>query len=162
MKVCSICNHNDRPAIDKGLVDGQSLRVISGQFAVSRSAVDRHRKHLAPALTLAKQATVVTEATTLLSRVEDVISRCELIAEAATKSRDWMPAVAASRELRSCLELLGRLSGELQSGRQVGIQIIKGRPGKRVTVGSPEWEESFREFLDAMLEDEPLEPRRCN
>jgi hypothetical protein len=161
MKVCSICNHSDRAAIDKHLIDGASLRAIAGQFGTNKSALDRHRKHLAPALTLAKQVTVVAEATTLLSRLERVMSRCESIAEMATNERDWTPAIAASRELRGCLELLGRLSGELHSGRQ--IAIINGRPAKTVTVGSPEWEQSFRDFLDAMLEDdESSEPRRAN
>jgi transposase-like protein len=161
MRVCSICNHQNRSAIDRSLVDGASLRTIARQFGTSSSALDRHRKHLAPALTVAKHATVVTEATSLLSRVEKIMSRCELIAEAATRERDWMPAVAASRELRGCLELLGKLSGEIQSGPQVGI-IINGRRPKTVVVGSPEWEESFRDYLTAMLEDEPLEPRRLN
>ena len=126
MKVCSICTNPERSAIDKALVDGASLRTIVGQYGTNKSALDEHRKHLAPALTLAKQATVVTEATTLLSQGERIMSRCEFIAEAATVERDWLPAIAASRELRGCLELLGKLSGEIQSGPQVGI-IINGR-----------------------------------
>jgi hypothetical protein len=151
MKVCSICNHSDRSAIDKAMVDGASLRVVSGQFAVSRSAVDRHRKHLAPALTMAKQAERVTESTSLLSRVERIVSRCESIAEAATRERDWLPAIAASRELRGCLELLGKLSGEIQSGTKVGIQIVNGVPAKTVVVGSPEWQASLRDYMDACI-----------
>jgi hypothetical protein len=162
MRTCTVCNHPERAAIDAALVDGTSLRTIAGHFGTNKSALDRHRKHLAPALTLAKQATVVTEATSLLSRVERIMSRCELIAEAATKSRDWMPAVAASRELRGCLELLGRLSGELQSGTRLGIQIINGQPARTVVVGSSEWEQSFRDVLDELLEDGEPEPRRLN
>jgi hypothetical protein len=154
MKVCSICTNPDRSAIDKALIDGQSLRVIAGQFGTNKSALDRHKKHLAPALTLAKQAIVVTEATTLLSRVERIMSRCELIAEAATKSKDWLPAIAASRELRGCLELFGKLSGEIQSGTKVGIQIINGQPARMVAVGSEEWQLSFRDYLDRVVAGE--------
>jgi hypothetical protein len=90
----------------------------------------------------------------LLSRVEKIMSRCEIIAEAATRERDWLPAIAASRELRSCLELLGKLSGEIQSGTNLAVQIINGVPAKMVAVGSEEWQVSFRDYLDALLEDD--------
>jgi hypothetical protein len=151
MKTCTVCSHQDRAAIDRALVDGASLRTIAGQYGTNKSALDRHRKHLAPALTLAKQATVVTEATSLLSRVERIMSRCELIAEAATRERDWLPAIAASRELRSCLELLGKLSGEIQSGTRVAVQIINGQPARMLAVGSDEWRASFRDFMDECI-----------
>jgi hypothetical protein len=62
------------------------------------------------------------------------------------------------------LELLGKLSGEIQSGTRVGIQIIDGKPARTVVVGSEEWRDSMRDLLeeiaDSGLEDEP--PRRLN
>jgi hypothetical protein len=142
MKVCSICTHSDRAAIDKGLVDGSSLRTVAGQYGTNKSALDRHKKHLAPALTQAKQAERVTEATSLLSRVERIMGRLETICEAATKERDWLPAIAASRELRGCLELLGKLSGELQAG---GMKV-------KIAVGSESWKEGFRNYLDMVVD----------
>jgi hypothetical protein len=42
-RLCTICTHPARQAIDDRLVAGQSLRQISGQFGVSKSAVDRHQ-----------------------------------------------------------------------------------------------------------------------
>jgi hypothetical protein len=151
MKTCSICSHQDRPAIDRALVDGASLRAIAGQYGTNKSALDRHRKHLAPALTIAKQAERVTEATSLLSRVERIMGRLEMICEASTRERDWLPAIAASRELRSCLELLGKLSGEIQSGTNLAVQIINGVPAKMVAVGSPEWQASLRDYMDECI-----------
>lgn len=161
MKACTICSHPKRPALDRALVDGTSIRDISGQFAVSRSAVDRHRKHLAPALTKAKHAAEVVESTGLLSRVERIMSRCELIAESATKAGDWLPAIAASRELRGCLELLGKLSGEIQTGTKVGLQIINGRPARMVAIGSDEWRSSMVQFLDEIIADDDKEEMKC-
>jgi hypothetical protein len=127
MKSCGICSHPERARIDACLVDGGSLRTISGQFGTSRSALDRHRKHLAPALTLAKHAEEVAEATTLLSRVEKLMSRCEAIADKATDARHWPGAIGALREMRGCLELLAKLSGELSQGgnsMNIGIAAI--------------------------------------
>ena len=153
MRSCTICSHPERAQIDRALVDGTSLRTIAGQYRTPKSTLGVHKKHLVPALTLAKQAERVTEATSLLSRVERIMSRVETICEAATREREWLPAISASRELRGCLELLGRLSGELQSGTQVGIQIVNGHPSRMVAIGSEEWKASFRDVLDRIVED---------
>jgi hypothetical protein len=48
-RVCSICTHPARAAIDNGLETGQSLRDIAAQFGFSKSAVDRHRGSHPPA-----------------------------------------------------------------------------------------------------------------
>jgi hypothetical protein len=104
----------------------------------------------------AKQATEIVEATSLMDRVERVMARCELIADTATRGKDWLPAIAASRELRGCLELLGKLSGEIQTGTKIGIGINGG--GKTIIIGSPEWQASFGDFLDNMLAEDDDAP----
>jgi hypothetical protein len=53
-RVCTICAHQARAAIDDRLEAGQSLREISGQYGLSKSAVDRHRGSHLPA-TLAQE-----------------------------------------------------------------------------------------------------------
>jgi hypothetical protein len=40
---CSICIHPAHQAIDDGLVAGQPLRTISGQYGLSKSSIDRHK-----------------------------------------------------------------------------------------------------------------------
>ncbi len=123
MRVCTICNHAERSKLDECLVSGQSLRNIAKQFGVGHSALHRHRDHIPKALTAAKQASEVADATTLLDRVERLVSRCETICEKAMAEGEWTPAVSATRELRGCLELIGKLSGELkQPGVNIGIQ----------------------------------------
>lgn len=123
MMTCRICSHPDRSAIDRALVGQRPLRDIAGQFGVHRSSLDRHKKHIAEELTKAKQAEEVTEATSLLSRVEMLMSRCETIYERALQAGKWMGAAAAAREIRGCLELLGKLQGELQSPSRVSITL---------------------------------------
>jgi hypothetical protein len=49
---CSVCSHPACATIDDGLVAGQSVRDISGQYGLSKSAVDRHKiSHISMALT---------------------------------------------------------------------------------------------------------------
>src|SRR6266511_2257961 len=50
-RVCTICTHPARAAIDNGLEMGQSLRDIAAHYGFSKSAVDRHRgSHVSAAL----------------------------------------------------------------------------------------------------------------
>lgn len=122
MMICKICAHGDRAAIDKALIEQRSLRDVAGQFGVSRSALDRHKKHIPKALAEVKRAETVAESTSLLSRVEKLMSRCEAICEKATAAGKWAGAAMAAKEVRGCLELLGKISGELQPKRP-GVAI---------------------------------------
>lgn len=114
---CKICAHEDRASIDTAIVENTSLRGIAKQFGVSASAVDRHKKkHIPKALASAKRAEEVGGATTLLSRIERIVSRCETMFDRADAAGEWRAAASMAREIRGSLELLGKLSGELQSG----------------------------------------------
>ncbi len=156
---CLVCESQHLKEIDQCLVNNESNRSIANRFDLSPAAVHRHRtNHLPKILTKAKQAGEILESTSLMGRIERIMTRCEMIAETATKGKDWMPAIAASRELRGCLELLGKISGEIQSGTRIGIGI-NNAGGKTVVVGSPQWEESFRDFLDGILaESQAIRP----
>jgi hypothetical protein len=48
-RLCTICTHPARATIDDGLVTGQSLRALSAEYGVSKSAVDRHKESHLPA-----------------------------------------------------------------------------------------------------------------
>jgi hypothetical protein len=48
-RLCTICVNPSRQAIDDGLIAGQSIRAISGQYGLSKSAVDRHKDNHVPA-----------------------------------------------------------------------------------------------------------------
>lgn len=149
MKSCTICSHARRAEIDACLVSNGSLRDISGQFDVSRSALDRHKKHVPKALALAKQAEEIAEAETLLSQIQKLTKRAYGILDSAEHSKPSV-ALAAIREARSCLELLARLSGELQTGTRIGIGI-NGR------LADPE--EQMLALLDAIVDDDKDEAK---
>jgi hypothetical protein len=48
-RLCTICTHPARLAINDGLIAGQSVRWISGQYGLRKSAVHRHRGSHLPA-----------------------------------------------------------------------------------------------------------------
>jgi hypothetical protein len=110
---CTICSHPQHKEIAVSLFrDG--TRSTARQFQVSLPALDRHKGHLPGTIVKAQQAEVVCEATSLLSRVESLMQESEKIAAAAKREKNWSAATSALREARGCLELLGKLRGELQ------------------------------------------------
>ena len=74
--------------------------------------MQRHKGHMA-AGALLRMKWADAGSGELTSRVQGLFSECREIATAAKKDKVWPAAISALRELRSSLELLGRMSGEL-------------------------------------------------
>ncbi len=81
----------------------------------------------------------VAEADDLLSRLEALQSRTLAVLEAAEGTQNYSIALAAIRESRSNLELIGRLTRELESAPTFNLYL------------SPEWLE-LRAVIVAALE----------
>jgi hypothetical protein len=117
---CTICHHPQREEIVVSLFrDG--TRAKARRFQVSLPALDRHKRHFPDTIVRAQQAEVVSEAASLLSRVENLMRESEKIAAAAKLEKNWPAATSALREARNCLELLGKLRGELQQANTVHL-----------------------------------------
>ena len=114
-RTCSICTNEAKYEIDRELVAGRPLRSVAERFSVSVAALHRHRQqgHIASAIARAHEASDVSNADTLLAHVEDLRERALIVLAAAERAGDLRAATAAIREARGCLDLLGRVTGEL-------------------------------------------------
>lgn len=129
-RTCTICTHESRRFLEEALIAGRSLRDIARQWRVSKDALARHKaKHLPKHLTEAKEAEVVARADDLLDQVQRLRDRALGILDQAETAGDLRTAVSAVREARGCVELLGKLAGELQEGQTVNVLVM------------PEWAE---------------------
>jgi hypothetical protein len=125
---CSVCAHPEHHAVNVALVQRDSYRDIARRFGLSKAALSRHaREHLPELLAKARHAVEVAEADDLLSRLEALQSRTLAILEAAEGKNQHGTALAAIREARSNLELIGRLTKELETGPTFNLYL------------SPEW-----------------------
>ena len=87
-RVCTVCEHPYREAIDRALVGDASNRSVASLYDVSEAAVRRHKaNHLPAKLVMAEQAAEVAEADNLLDQVRDLQSRTLAILEAAEATR---------------------------------------------------------------------------
>ncbi len=129
-RTCTVCNHAKRPAINRDLVAGRSLRDIATQFQLSSSAVDRHkREHLPATMIKAKESREVAEGASLLAQLQNLGRDTRAVLDAA-RSFAEVPkegkcaacvagptmALRAIARLERQLELQGRLVGELRDG----------------------------------------------
>jgi hypothetical protein len=115
VKTCAVCNHPRRTEIDRLLVEKVSLRDIAGQNGTTRSALHRHSQHIPGALVAAKEAGKVADAGSLLDQVQGLVVRATGILDRAEQAGEHQAALGAIREVRGCLELLGKLNGELRT-----------------------------------------------
>jgi len=125
---CLICQHPDRESIDKALARQTSNRELARIYSLSESAVRRHKgNHLPAKLAKAHEAEEVAHADDLLRQVRALQSKTLSILLRAEGAGDLRTALSAVREARSNLELLAKLSGELDERPVVNLNV------------SPEW-----------------------
>jgi hypothetical protein len=115
---CTVCRHPERERIEELLLRNKlSLRTVAERTGTSAWALHRHKGHLAQAVI---EAAEIAGASSLLARIEGVLAEVQDIATKAKRSKDWPAALQALKELRNCLQLIGRVSGELQPQPNAG------------------------------------------
>ncbi len=123
-RICTVCAHPERRVIDQALVDGASLRGIAGRYGLTDSSVARHKaEHLPQAMAKAQDAAEVAHGDDLLAEVRSLQARALSILDAAEALGDLKTALAAIRETRGTLELLAKLTGDLQQEGTVNIIV---------------------------------------
>jgi hypothetical protein len=121
MRTCTICSTPDRDGIDRAIIGGGTLRDIAGQFGVSKSAVARHKPHIA-AMVKAHDADVAdslqTNLTRAQGRVESLYEVAEGILRAAVESGN---AAAALKAVKTACGVLSeaRALHELRSAEEI-------------------------------------------
>lgn len=112
---CSICPHDARAEIDRGLVKGESIRSMAARHGVSASAIRRHRDaHLRTALARAvEEERLDVDVHRLTSWAHGLQTRTLVLLERAEELDDLGNARGLIREARENLGLLGRLAGVL-------------------------------------------------
>ena len=139
-RACSICSHEHRDAMEDAFIAGQAKRRIASQHGVTERAVRYHmREHLPALLALARDAERAARADTLLDRMEALQSQTLAILDAP---EDQRTALAAIREARRNLELIGEATKELDRAGTINLSL------------NPEWLE-LRGVIVAALGPHP-------
>ena len=111
-----MCAHAQRTELEASVLSGTSIRATAKLFNVSWSALQRHLQHLpaAVAKSAEEEALHIEACGKLPARIEELIAQIRHILKAARKKQDFNAALGAIRANLSCLEMLGKISGELR------------------------------------------------
>ena len=140
---CTICSHESRDAIEDAFIAGTPKRRIASHYGVSERAVRYHtREHLPALLALARDAERAARADSLLDRIEALQSRTLAILEATEETGEHRTALAAIREARGNLELIGEVTKELDRTPTLNLHL------------NPEWLE-LRAVIVGALDAHP-------
>ena len=121
-RICTICRHSRREEIDHLLLDASPLRTIADQCCVSKTALIRHKaEHLPSTLVKGKQVEQVAHGDALLQQLKRLTADARRIQEKAERAKDYRAALAAIRELVRIVDLVARLSGDLQERTETKI-----------------------------------------
>ena len=156
-RVCTICSHEQRFAIEELLATRQSTyRGIARKYGVSEDAVSRHVKagHVSHLLALAADAERVAAADGLLDRIEALHSRTLAILEALEGTDEHGTALAAIREARRNLELIGEVTRELDRAGTINLELsVEWQELKAVLVNTlASYPEAQQAVFDALEE----------
>lgn len=120
---CSICRHPERASIEDLLLRNRlSLRILASRVGVSPWALHRHKAHLAIEVV---KAVEISGAASILSRVEGILAEVKEITAAAKARKDWPAAIAALREERACIGVIGRVTGEITPAQGGSLHLHK-------------------------------------
>jgi hypothetical protein len=123
---CSICRNQAKDQINSALLGAGSLRDIAGRFGVASSSLHRHRsKCLAPRIATALARYEEIDAKRL---VNDLLGLRERLAAGVLRTsaaEEYGAMVALSGEFRKAVELIGRFTGDLETGTRVSIDARK-------------------------------------
>lgn len=123
-RTCTICSHHRRLEIDRCIVAGETFRNIAKRVSLSAAALFRHSRHLPIDLGKAHEAEQVAHADGLLGQLKQLTSDARRIQEKAERAEDYRAALAGVRELIRIIDLVARLSGELQERNETNILNI--------------------------------------
>ena len=158
-RVCTICSHEQRFAIEELLATRQSTyRGIARKYGVSEDAVSRHVKagHVSQLLALAADAERAARADSLLDRIEALHSRTLAILAAVEGTDEHGTTLAAIREARRNLELIGEVTRELDRAGTVNLELtVEWQEVKAVLVNTLASYPEARQAVFSALEEAP-------
>jgi hypothetical protein len=120
---CSVCASPQREDVDRALGKGTPARQIGQTYQLGERAVQRHRvAHLSPAIVavMAEERSAVR----IVDRLESLVQKVSALVERAESTGASGVMLAAAREVRAGLELLARLTGELDERPQTTVNVL--------------------------------------
>jgi hypothetical protein len=158
--LCSACVHESIKAINKQLVQGESVRNVAEHFGLKPSSIQRHKKdHLPVTIVQSKKAKELIAADGLVVEISSLKARAYKLLDAIEKevfvedgtlrqdekiiddvTKKYLPILSGGkidtllrtiREIRGLIELIGRLQGQMDNQ----VTVITNSPAFIIMMG---------------------------
>ncbi len=141
-RVCTICHHPERSAIDAAIVAGTANRPIASQFGVGYKAVERHAtSHIPQTIQQSQEAKEEARGLDVVKQLKEVNAiTLAILKESRDDKKNGMALFAVDRVVKQ-LELQAKLLGDIDTP-QVNVWLM------------PEWQ-SIRGTIIAALTPYP-------
>ena len=121
---CKVCDHPERDAIDRALLEGVAARTLATRHpGTSRTALGRHRAHVDADLVRAKLAAEAARADGLWGQLVRINEDTHAILAEAKRRKNYGLAMQAIARLERQIELQGKILGELRDGPTVNVFV---------------------------------------
>jgi hypothetical protein len=138
-RICTICTHPERAAIDAAIAAGEPNRRIAPRYQLEETAIRRHKvSHLAEKLTKAMERRDIAEGDSLLDRLHQVTVETQTVLAEARAAKDHELVLRCIARLEKQIELEARLLGELKEQVQSGPVSITVQYIDRALIARPE------------------------
>jgi transposase-like protein len=123
-RICSICSHARRKDIDREITaPGASNSAIARTYGICRDAVRRHRPHISRTIAKATDAREITRANSLVDQLVALTAEAQRIAAKAEQAAQYSAAIGGLREMARIVELIAKLTGQLDEGTRVNVLV---------------------------------------
>ena len=145
-RTCTACSHTLRLKIDQAIALGKSNRAIASKFGLTRSAVQRHKPHVAEAIERAAEKRKLSIGKSILDRLENLYQHCQTLFDKAKAAKNFSAAVACIREQRGIVESLDKVREKMRPKRGYkplpkayinAVNRALGFTGKLIPIGTP-------------------------
>lgn len=123
---CRTCKSPKRAEIDKAIVAGTSTRLLATRYGTSQSAISRHRPHASASIVRAAAREGEKLDDSLLAQMRGLQARTLALLDDAEDSRDGRLRAVAISQVRENVQLLAKLTGELNEAPKVAIVLAWG------------------------------------
>lgn len=126
---CTVCQHPRRKEIEDAITEGMlSLRHIVAQCGTSLGSLRRHRdkcmKEAVAAARIAQAEEKIESGLTTMEQLKNALEQTQGIVDTSLEDgKDLKLALAGLAEIRKHLELMAKLTGELDTRSQVNIGL---------------------------------------
>lgn len=105
-RTCTLCNHPNHAEIDRALLAGTPLRTIADRWSVSKTALLRHKPHIAGRVAAAERESGYRTIQDIQTRMAGLQARVERLVAKLEKGKDHRTTLAGLRECREGLKVM--------------------------------------------------------